>query len=132
MLNFALVQNGIVANIFNCADDETAKSLYPDDTVIDVSKTFVQRGWLYAYGVFSAPPLPDPTHAELVAAADVEKSARLEAAKTAIVVWQTKLLMGRKLTESETALLNKWMDYIDAVTAVDTSTAPDIVWPEQP
>ncbi|MEQ3426368.1 tail fiber assembly protein, partial [Citrobacter braakii] len=30
------------------------------------------------------------------------------------------------------ASLNTWMDYIDAVTAIDTSTAPDISWPELP
>ncbi|MEP9063937.1 tail fiber assembly protein, partial [Enterobacter roggenkampii] len=48
------------------------------------------------------------------------------------VVWQTKLLMGRTLTDSEPAKLNAWMDYIDAVQAIDTSTAPDVIWPEPP
>ncbi|HAW6069133.1 TPA: tail fiber assembly protein, partial [Escherichia coli] len=53
-------------------------------------------------------------------------------ATTKIVVWQTKLLMGRKLTDEESTQLNAWMDYIDAVTATDTSTAPDVIWPELP
>ncbi|MFA9341797.1 tail fiber assembly protein [Escherichia coli] len=49
-----------------------------------------------------------------------------------MVVWQTKLLMGRKLTTDETASLNAWMDYIDAVTEIDSSSATDICWPEMP
>ncbi|WP_142455961.1 tail fiber assembly protein [Escherichia coli] len=28
--------------------------------------------------------------------------------------------------------LNAVLDYIDAVTATDTSTAPDVIWPELP
>jgi len=27
---------------------------------------------------------------------------------------------------------DKVLDYIDAVTATDTSTAPDVIWPELP
>ncbi|PHM51909.1 tail fiber assembly protein [Xenorhabdus hominickii] len=43
----------------------------------------------------------------------------------------TKLLMGR-ISETERQKLNHWLDYVDTVEAVDTSTAPDIQWPEQP
>ncbi|WP_282748892.1 tail fiber assembly protein, partial [Hafnia paralvei] len=39
---------------------------------------------------------------------------------------------GRKLTQAETTRLNAVLDYIDAVTATDTSTAPDVIWPEPP
>ncbi|MBU3754981.1 tail fiber assembly protein, partial [Enterobacter roggenkampii] len=57
----------------------------------------------------------------------------LDYAASKIVVWQTKLLMGRKLTTDETASLNAWMDYIDAVTLIDTETAPDAIsWPPLP
>ncbi|HCO6712402.1 TPA: tail fiber assembly protein, partial [Escherichia coli] len=31
-----------------------------------------------------------------------------------------------------TARLNAALDYIDAVTATDTSAAPDVIWPELP
>lgn len=84
--------------------------------------------------MFKAPDIPEPvkSHAELVAQAEAEKRARIDAATSRIVVWQTKLLMGRKLTDTESASLNAWMDYIDAVTAIDTSTAPDINWPVPP
>ncbi|WP_437616569.1 tail fiber assembly protein [Erwinia sp. V71] len=49
-----------------------------------------------------------------------------------ITVWQTKLLIGRKLTTEETTSLNAWLDYIDSLEALDLTTAPDIEWPESP
>ena len=45
---------------------------------------------------------------------------------------QLKLQAGRKLTQAETARLNAVLDYIDAVAAIDTSIAPDVIWPELP
>lgn len=75
---------------------------------------------------------PAPTKEQLIATSEAEKSQRLAVAQTTITVWQTKLLMGRKLTDSESENLNAWIDYIDAVTATDTSTAPDINWPTPP
>ncbi|HDI5970921.1 TPA: tail fiber assembly protein, partial [Escherichia coli] len=36
------------------------------------------------------------------------------------------------LTQAETTRLNAVLDYIDAVTATDTSTAPDVIWPGLP
>lgn len=45
--------------------------------------------------------------------------------------WPGKAAMGR-LTESEKAKYNAWLDYLDALEAVDTSSAPDINWPTPP
>ena len=39
--------------------------------------------------------------------------------------------MGR-LKDEEKEQYNAWLDYLDALEAVDTSTAPDIVWPTAP
>jgi len=52
----------------------------------------------------------------------------------AISILQTKLAMGRKLTEAETKKMNAWLDYSDALDAVEINeeTAKDIVWPEKP
>ncbi len=47
-------------------------------------------------------------------------------------VIQLKLQAGRKLTTAETEKVNSTLDYIDAVTTIDTATAPDIKWPERP
>lgn len=49
-----------------------------------------------------------------------------------IDVLQLKLRAGRMLIDAENAKLNAVLDYIDAVNAIDTSTAPDIDWPEMP
>ena len=82
-------------------------------------------------GVVTIIPAPEPTQEQRIAQAELHKQFLLDEATQRITIWQTKLLMGRKLTDNESSSLNAWMDYIDAVTAVDTSTAPDIVWPEQ-
>ncbi len=135
MLNFALVQNGVVANIFNCADEENAKSLYPDDTVVDVSDALVQRGWLYADGLFSAPPVTEPTHAELIAQADVTKSYLLSIAVSKISILQDATdpdVMGGNILPGDVALLKLWRQYRVLLNRIDTSTAPEIIWPIQP
>ncbi|MDU6539174.1 tail fiber assembly protein [Mixta calida] len=45
--------------------------------------------------------------------------------------WPSKLALGR-LSDDDKARFNAWLDYIEAVTAVDTATAPDINWPDKP
>ncbi|HAS0804890.1 TPA: tail fiber assembly protein [Enterobacter roggenkampii] len=127
---YALVEDGVVKNLVSW-DGEG--DLFEGYTVIELEQDVeVSIGWSYADSTFTAPPVPELSQAEKIASAEQEQSSRLDVAKSAIVIWQTKLLMGRKLTDTETSQLNAWMDYIDAVTAVDTSTAPDIAWPEQP
>lgn len=83
-------------------------------------------------GIVTVIPVPEPTRKQYIARADAHKQFLLEESRQKITVWQTKLLMGRKLTDDESASLNAWIDYIDAVTAIDTSTAPDISWPTHP
>ncbi|WP_244587057.1 tail fiber assembly protein [Escherichia coli] len=62
----------------------------------------------------------------------MHKQFLLDEATQRITIWQTKLLMGRKLTDDESASLNAWMDYIDEVAKTKAVTAPDIVWPTPP
>ncbi|WFX93249.1 tail fiber assembly protein [Citrobacter braakii] len=83
-------------------------------------------------GIVSVIPVPEPTREQYIAQAEAHKQFLLEESRQKITVWQTKLLMGRALTDAESAGLNAWMDYIDAVTAIDSSTAPDIKWPMPP
>lgn len=78
---------------------------------------------------------PSPGHEERLARAGERKKSLLSMASQKIVVWQTKLMIGRKLNESETASLNAWLDYVDNVEAVDisaVSTTAPVVWPEVP
>ncbi|WP_115799345.1 tail fiber assembly protein [Escherichia coli] len=69
-------------------------------------------------------------HSAAVDAAEIQRQSLIDAAMASISLIQLKLRAGRKLTQAETTRLNAALDYIDAVTATDTSTAPDINWPE--
>lgn len=65
-----------------------------------------------------------------ITSAENEKDRLVNSALQDISVLQLKLRAGRTLTTKETTKLNAVLDYIDAVSAIDTSTAPDITWPE--
>lgn len=129
MASYAVVENNIVTNLVEW-DGETVWSPVSGDAVL--TDGTVGIGWHYADSTFTAPPVPTPSREELVTSAEQTKSVLLDAATAKIVVWQTKLLVGRKLTDNETAQLNSWLDYIDAVTAIDTSIAPNLEWPALP
>lgn len=77
-----------------------------------------------------APPL---TYEEEVSAADSKKQALIDQANAYInsKQWPGKAAIGR-LKGEELAQYNLWLDYLDALEAIDTSTAPDITWPEPP
>ncbi|MDQ4613506.1 tail fiber assembly protein, partial [Escherichia coli] len=45
--------------------------------------------------------------------------------------WPGKAAIGR-LKSEELAQYNLWLDYLDALELVDTSSAPDIEWPTSP
>ncbi|UXY12110.1 tail fiber assembly protein [Kosakonia sp. ML.JS2a] len=70
-------------------------------------------------------------HDAQIASAEQKKTQLLNAAKNTISLWQTALQLGR-LSEANKARLIAWMDYIDAVQAIDSAQAPDINWPAQP
>ncbi|HFT5504739.1 tail fiber assembly protein, partial [Escherichia coli] len=71
-------------------------------------------------------------HSAAVEAAEAPRQSLIDAAMASISLIQLKLQAGRKLTQPENTRLNAVLDYIDAVTATDTSTAPDVIWPELP
>ncbi|HHO3376219.1 TPA: tail fiber assembly protein [Morganella morganii] len=66
-----------------------------------------------------------------IAAAEAKKQFLIAEVNAETQMLQTKLALGR-IKENEKALLNAWLDYLDLLEAVDTSTAPDIDWPEKP
>ncbi|EKS9219641.1 tail fiber assembly protein [Citrobacter freundii] len=45
--------------------------------------------------------------------------------------WPGKAAIGR-LKSNELAQYNLWLDYLDALETVDTSSAPDVNWPTPP
>ncbi|MGT4878019.1 tail fiber assembly protein [Escherichia coli] len=71
-------------------------------------------------------------HSAAVEAAEAQRQSLIDAAMASISLIQLKLQAGRKLMQTENTRLNAVLDYIDAVTATDTSTAPDVIWPELP
>lgn len=70
-----------------------------------------------------------PTAPEL---AESQRDQLLAEAKTKIVIWQIKLLAGRTLSAGDSAMLNAWLDYIDALETLEIDNAPNIDWPVMP
>ena len=66
-----------------------------------------------------------------IAQAEQTKARLLNRAKNSISLWQTELQLGIISDDDKTQLIT-WMRYIQALQKVDTGTAPDIAWPEQP
>ncbi|MGL5372621.1 MAG: tail fiber assembly protein [Plesiomonas shigelloides] len=73
----------------------------------------------------------DAVHTAEVANAEAEKTKLLSIAQQTISLWQTQLQLGM-ITDANKEKLIKWITYIDAVQAIDTNTAPNIIWPDQP
>ena len=63
--------------------------------------------------------------------AERQKSALLAEAQSTISLWQTELQLGI-ISDDDKTILIKWVKYIQALNAVDTSTVPDIRWPVKP
>ncbi|HEE3613170.1 TPA: tail fiber assembly protein [Klebsiella pneumoniae] len=75
--------------------------------------------------------LPAPSKDEIITMAEEKKSALISSAMSSISFIQLKLQAGRSLSDVDERKLNATIDYIDALSSVDTTMAPDIVWPEQ-
>ncbi|EKP9695998.1 tail fiber assembly protein, partial [Escherichia coli] len=73
----------------------------------------------------------DAQHVADVEAAEQKKAALLAEAQEKISLWQTELRLDI-ISDGDKESLIAWVQYIKAVQAVDTSTAPDITWPEIP
>ncbi|EGF7423473.1 tail fiber assembly protein [Escherichia coli] len=131
--SYAVIENGMVVNVI-VWDGEDEFTVPDDQQFINISDISEQPGigWAYSDGVFTAPLPPERSHDELVADAEQKKQSLIDAAMASISLIQLKLQAGRNLTQAETTRLNTVLDYIDAVTATDTSTAPDIEWPVFP
>ncbi|RUT64322.1 hypothetical protein CKG00_14035 (plasmid) [Morganella morganii] len=76
----------------------------------------------------NVPPL---THKQHVAIAETQKQALIAEANQKTQLWQTQLMLDI-ITAEDKASLTEWMLYVQKVRVVDTSTAPDIIWPEKP
>ncbi|MDY0971390.1 tail fiber assembly protein [Siccibacter turicensis] len=75
--------------------------------------------------------MPPLTTAEADKANVSKREMLLSMAGSKINIWQAKLIMGR-LSDDEKAKLSAWLDYIDALEAMDTSETGSINWPDLP
>ncbi|MCQ7061566.1 tail fiber assembly protein [Enterobacter kobei] len=77
--------------------------------------------------------VPAPTFEQLVEAAEQERQQLIIAANAYInsQQWPSKLALER-LSNDDKVSFNQWLDYLDELEAVDTSTAPDITWAQPP
>ncbi|HDX9343569.1 TPA: tail fiber assembly protein, partial [Escherichia coli] len=83
------------------------------------------------YPVWSdIPPLAPE---ELIKMAEYERQRRIDTANEHMNnrQWPGKAAIGR-LKGEELVQYNLWLDYLDALELVDTSSAPDIEWPGPP
>nr|ELR5143313.1 tail fiber assembly protein [Providencia stuartii] len=74
---------------------------------------------------------PPVSKEQLIAKAEQQKQSLLAEANSAIAPLQDAVDLGMA-TESETAALQEWKKYRVLLNRVDTSTAPDIDWPQKP
>ncbi|EQQ32084.1 tail fiber assembly protein, partial [Escherichia coli] len=77
--------------------------------------------------------IPPPTREEQIASAETKKQQLINQANDYMNSrqWVGKAAIGR-LKGEELAQYNLWLDYLDALELVDTSSAPDIEWPTPP
>ncbi|EAP0954351.1 tail fiber assembly protein [Salmonella enterica] len=77
--------------------------------------------------------IPPPTKEELIQIAEADRQRRTDAANDFMnsKQWPGKAAIGR-LKGDELVQYNLWLDYLDALEAVDTSSAPDVNWPVPP
>ena len=74
---------------------------------------------------------PAPSHDELVASAESEKL-RLKAIADTEITWRQDAVDAGIATDEETSALAEWKKYRILLMRIDTSTAPEITWPQQP
>lgn len=75
--------------------------------------------------------IPPPSQVELIAAAEAKK-AQLRVTTDSEIGWRQDAVDANIATEEEAADLLAWKKYRVLLMRVDTSKAPDIVWPVSP
>lgn len=73
--------------------------------------------------------MPEPDY---IAIAEDQRTELIADAYAATYMLNLKLTMGRALTEEERKTVNAWLDYTDALHAIDLEKAPEIEWPVKP
>ncbi|MEY1000334.1 tail fiber assembly protein [Providencia rettgeri] len=129
---YAVIEDMKVVNVI-VWDGEAEITALDNQTLINISnvRESVGIGWSYFNSDFIAPPIPELSHEELVSEAEYKKQQLLAEATDAIAPLQDAVDLDMA-TDEESALLKEWKKYRVLLNRVDTSTAPDIEWPEKP
>ncbi|MGC6386584.1 tail fiber assembly protein [Ewingella sp. S1.OA.A_B6] len=77
--------------------------------------------------------VPPLTQEEIMVLAKTDKESRMSEANSFMnnKQWPGKAAIGR-LKGDDLAQYNLWLDYLDALDAIDPTAAPDIKWPASP
>lgn len=100
-------------------------------TAVDCGDSLCQIGGTYKEGKFSPAPQAEVSKDDLIAQAEVNKNGLMDIASLKISVLQDAVDLDMA-TETEATQLTTWKKYRVALNRIDTSAAPDIVWPEIP
>lgn len=122
-------------------EDYVVNDSWPDDAV-EVEKSVYQefsaeeapKGKMRVAGDDGLPAwgnIPLPTQEEQIAQAEAEKQRLLTEAATAIAPLQDAVDLDMETSE-EAERLTAWKKYRIQLNRVDTSTVPDITWPDKP
>ncbi|KNC92539.1 tail fiber assembly protein [Trabulsiella odontotermitis] len=134
MGEYAVVKSGQVTNVIVWDGEDNGFVDGLDGELIAITDGAVAGvGWSYDGSTFTPPPEPEKTKEQLIQEATITKEELIQAANTYInnKQWPGKAAIGR-LSGDELAQYNLWLDYLDALEAIDTSSAPDISWPVPP
>lgn len=127
-MKYAVVKDGTVLNIVEWDGEQNWQPAEGDAVLVEQTTGI---GWSFDGTAFSAPPVPEKSKEELISEAGQTKMSLLSNADSVTDYWRTELALGI-IDDTDKAKLTVWMKYIKAVKAIDTSTAPDINWPERP
>ncbi|BFT62377.1 tail fiber assembly protein [Pseudomonas moorei] len=130
MGSYAEIKGGIVVNMFVWDGVEPWEPPEGSVAVVVEDGSDVSIGYLYDGTVFSAPPKPIPSPAEILSANTATKDALLDMATAAIAPLQDAVDLEDATTE-ETARLKKWKQYRVAVNRIDL-TVLNPGWPVAP
>lgn len=134
MKEFAVIKNGLVVNVILWDGADAAFADGIDGALIAVPDgAAVGVGWGYDGSTFTPPPEPEKTKEQLIQEAVTKKEMLIQSANEYINSrqWPGKAAIGR-LTGDGLAQYNLWLDYLDALEAIDPPSTLNINWPVLP
>ncbi|MCR3710658.1 tail fiber assembly protein [Citrobacter freundii] len=131
MEEFAVINDGKVSNIILWDGNNSDFFKEINGKIIEVPEGVETNiGWEYDGETFTPTPTPEIDKIQLIHCAQLEKEGRINYAMNS-KQWPGKAAIDR-LNDDEAVKYNVWLDYLDALYAVDVSNVPYIKWPVEP